>query len=88
MGKNESQPKKGNNNNTRKDNFYQQDVSPSKKKVTITSTTVNTVHKQKPKNIETGLASINVDDLIDTMESYKATFVNSHLLWLRRVSEF
>lgn len=44
-------------------------------------------HKPKPKNIEIGLAQLNLAELEDMLATYKVSFANSHLVWLKGVSE-
>lgn len=43
-------------------------------------------HKPKPKNIEAGLAQLNMSELENMLATYKVSFANSHLVWLKGVS--
>lgn len=47
---------------------------------------VSIPHKPKPKNIEAGLAALNITELENVLESYKNSFTDSHLVWLKAVS--
>lgn len=47
---------------------------------------VSIPHKPKPKNIEAGLAALNVGELENVLESYRNSFPDSHLVWLKAVN--
>lgn len=44
-------------------------------------------HKPKPKTIDAGLAQLNFAELSNMLATYKVSFVDSHLMWLKGVSD-
>lgn len=45
-------------------------------------------HRQRPKNLEAGLAALDIEEVATVLESYRSSFPDSHLVWLKAVSHF
>lgn len=41
--------------------------------------------KPKPKNLEAGLAALNIGELETLVDSYRNNFTDSHVVWLKAV---
>lgn len=42
--------------------------------------------RQRPKNLEAGLSALDIDEVATVLESYRSSFPDSHLVWLKAVS--
>ena len=76
---------KANNNNTKKitDTGAKTKIpAPVKKQPAVPH------NKPKPKDINAGITMLNIDELKNLLESYKVSFPDSHLVWLKGISSF
>lgn len=42
-------------------------------------------HRPKPRNLELGLAALNIGEIESLLESYRSSYPESHLIWLKAI---
>lgn len=73
------------NNNSDNKKLAQPKVRRSASPVAVATVKVKAPSKPKPKNVETGVVALNVTELQDMIYTYKSSFPDSHLVWLKMV---